>query len=135
METTLAPLSAADIDAIAATTQVFARSLVGRDFDTLLSLYAEDAVFMPPHHPAVHGRAALKTWLAAFPTVTLIDVRTDRIDGRGDLAYVRGSYTMSVTPGDGQQTISDAGKFLEIRQKQADGSWLLVTDMFNSDNP
>ena len=30
-------------------------------------------------------------------------------------------------------SVEDVGKYIEIRRKQADGSWLLDVDMFNSD--
>jgi len=133
MDTTLAPLSAADLDAIAAVGRAFSGALVRRDLDTLASLYSDDAVLMPPHHPAVQGRAAIKAWLGGFPPVTQLDLRVDRIDGRGDLAYVRGSYTMVLKPGDAPETVSDTGKYLEIRHRQPDGSWPLAVDMFNSD--
>jgi ketosteroid isomerase-like protein len=98
-------------------------------------LYTEDAVFMPPHHPAVHGRAALEIWLASFPRVLRMTLTVEDIDGRADIAYVRGSYTMTLHPEGASNPIDDAGKFLEIRKRQPDGSWLLAVDMFNSDNP
>ena len=133
MDTTLAPLSAADLDAIAAVSRAFSEALVRRDLDTLALLYSDDAALMPPNHPAVQGRAAIKAWLGGFPAVTQFELRVDRIDGRADLAYVRGAYTMVLKPGDAPETISDTGKFLEIRHKQPDGSWPFIVDMFSSD--
>ena len=34
-----------------------------------------------------------------------------------------------------EQPIQDHGKFIEIRRKQPDGSWLISRDIFNSDLP
>jgi ketosteroid isomerase-like protein len=57
----------------------------------------------------------------------------DEIDGRADLAYVRGSYSMTLHPQGAPAPVDDVGKYLEIRMHQADGSWLLAVDIFNSD--
>lgn len=126
-------LSAQDMEAIQASTDQFASLLLAGDFDALVRLWAEDAVFMPPHHPAVKGRQALRSWLAAFPPVRRFTADIEAIDGRGDLAYVRGAYAMTLQPEGAPGPVDDAGKFLEIRQKQPDGSWLLIADIFNSD--
>jgi len=39
---------------------------------------------------------------------------------------------MTLEPEDGEQ-IDDQGKFIEIRKRQANGSWPLAADMFSSD--
>jgi ketosteroid isomerase-like protein len=48
------------------------------------------------------------------------------------MAYVRGTYDMKIAMSD-TMTVSDRGKFLEIRKRQPDGSWLIHRDIFNSD--
>jgi len=98
MTVSLAPLSATDIAAIETTQLQFAAAFLRRDFDALAALYTDDAVVMPPNEPAVHGRTALKAWMAAFPVVTDFTLSTGRIEGRADLAYVRGTYTMTLRP-------------------------------------
>src|SRR5262249_20915537 len=107
--------------------------LLARSHDELVGLYAEDAVFMPPHQPAVQGRAALRAWMEAFPPLSLFEVQVDEIDGRADLAYARGRYWMKFQPEGASEPVGDFGKYVEIRKKQPDGSWLLTVDIFNSD--
>lgn len=57
------------------------------------------------------------------------------VGGAGDLAYIRGTYTMTFTPPGARVPVPDAGKFLEVRRRKADGAWLNVADIFNSDKP
>jgi ketosteroid isomerase-like protein len=40
---------------------------------------------------------------------------------------------MTVHPDGAPGPVEDQGKFLEIRRRQPDGSWLLAVDIFNSD--
>lgn len=56
------------------------------------------------------------------------------VDGRGDLAYVRGRYSM-VMALPSQPELSESGKYIEIWRKQPDGSWKLFRDIFNADAP
>jgi uncharacterized protein (TIGR02246 family) len=130
---TVGTLSAKDTAAIRAVSEQFSRLLLAQDFDALVRLYTDDAVFMPPHQPAVNGRAALRSWMAAFPKVTQFALEIDEIDGREDLAYVRGRYSMTLHPDGAPGPIEDAGKSIEIRKRQPDGSWLMKADIFNSD--
>jgi ketosteroid isomerase-like protein len=57
------------------------------------------------------------------------------VDGRGDLAYARASYSAtSEVPGI-PEPVSDVGKVLAVLQKQDDGTWLLSAVIYNSDLP
>ena len=99
------------------------------------ALYTEDAVLMPPNQPMVQGRAAIQTWKEASPTFTEFNLTVEEIDGRGDLAFVRGTYSLTMELEGAPEPIQDTGKFLDILQKQEDGSWLIAVDIFNSDLP
>ena len=135
MSEVLGTLSATDIAAIQDVSDRFARHLVAREFDALSLLYTEDAVLMPPHHPAVESRAAIQAWLGHFPRVSRLTLTNHDVQGRADLAYVRGSYEMTLHPEGAPGPIEDTGKFVEIRKRQPDGSWLIAVDTFNSDKP
>ena len=52
----------------------------------------------------------------------------------GDLAYVSGTYEERMTDASGK-TVNDRGKYLEVWEKQADGTWKVVADIWNSDLP
>ena len=62
-------------------------------------------------------------WL---PDETIVD---------GDLAFQRGSFTMTLTPRQGDGARRDlAGTYLHIYQRKADGSWALTRAMAASTN-
>ena len=118
---------------IRATSDRFAQLMMDRDFEALGQLYTVDAVLMPPNHPTVQSREQIRTFLETFPRVTRFSIGIEEIDGRDDLVYVRGTYSMTVQPDDGSGPVDDVGKFLEIRKRQPDGSFSFAVDMFNSD--
>jgi ketosteroid isomerase-like protein len=65
----------------------------------------------------------------------------------GDLAYQRGTFTVAASPKAASGGASagaaagpniprkTSGNFLRIYKRQPDGSWRMVRDMFNSDQP
>ena len=125
-------LSAQDRASIQSISDRFAKLMLARDFDALTQFYAVNAILMPPNQPAVQGRTQIKIRMEAFPKLTSFSIEVQEIDGRDDLAYVRGAYSMTIEA-DGAPAAVEEGKFLEIRKKQPDGSWPLVVDMFSSD--
>jgi ketosteroid isomerase-like protein len=126
-------LSADDISALRKLNEDFLRCFLSRDFEGIRQNYAENAVLMPPHCPACHGRDAAGKWMVEFPRSTEFRFEYHDIDGRDDLAYVRGSYFITVQPEGNPEPVNDVGKFLEICKKQPDDSWLFLVDTFNSD--
>ncbi len=129
------PLLDTDKTAMRAATDSFTVYVVqGRD-SAAAAIYAENATLMPPNHGIVQGRAAIRAYLDSFPPLTRFTAAPIEIDGRGDLAYLRGTYQMTFAPTGNQPAPQDRGKFVEIRRKQTDGKWLIVVDIFNSDLP
>jgi len=129
------PLTEADKTAIRAATDSFVANARSRRDSANAWLFTETATFMPPNGGPVEGRAAIRAWLAAFPPMSEFTATPVEIDGRGDLAYVRGTYTLTIAAASGRAAMPDHGKYLEIRRRQPDGKWLVAIDIFNSDVP
>ena len=124
-----------DVAAIRAQTAEFAKGLNTADFASVAGLYAETATFMPPNQPVVSGRAAIEAWMKGFPPVKEFLLQIVEVDGAGDIAYSRGTYSMTIAPPGAPTPVKDAGKYIEVRRRQKDGSWKIVADIFNSDLP
>jgi len=89
-EATVGTLASADHAAIRDVSKRLPDLLVGRNFFALAQLHTEDAVFMPPHHPAIHGRAALESWMASFPRVLRMTLTVEDVGGRRAVSAVDG---------------------------------------------
>ncbi len=125
-----------DIAAIQSTLQSLVRAQLAGDWDAAARFCTEDHVAMPPFRPALEGRAAWLEWVGSFD-MSFADMRAEAlaIDGRGDLAFLRGRYSEAFTPQGGSETVQRTGKFLWILRKQPDGSWLVALAIGNPDQP
>jgi uncharacterized protein (TIGR02246 family) len=99
------------------------------------ALYTQDAIVLRPHATAVQGREAIQQGLATLPRISNAKGEGVEIMGYGDLAYLRGTYSMRFTIPGVPVPIDEQGKFLQIYRKQGDGSWKLAREIYNSDLP
>lgn len=126
-------LAPADDTAVRGKLDAYFDAAISGDASRWAALYANDAVVMPPNSAAVEGRGAVETWLKALPVViTDADGEVLEVAGTGDLAYVRGTYAMSMTVPNVTQPVRQEGKLLQIYARQPDGTWLLARDIWNA---
>lgn len=96
------------------------------DAAVLTSLYAEDAVLLPPDHEPIHGREAIgEFWEQG--TDSGLEVTTLRLEVEGNLAYLVGQYRLPPT----EQEEADSGQYVLCLKRQDDGSWKLTADIWN----
>jgi uncharacterized protein (TIGR02246 family) len=127
----------ADRSAVAQATTALLNAVNASDLGGVLAIWCDDGVLMPPHHPSVHGRLALERYFGALFSRSrfTFSFTSSRIEVVGDVAFERVEYSVSASPADGGPAVHDAGKGLHIYRRQADGSWKLAQDIWNSDNP
>ena len=103
----------------------------------MMSHYLDNSVRMTPNVPAAVGSAAIRQlFLAAFEAndFEVVNELADLHIADG-LAVGRGMYTIRVSPADGSAPFDDVGKWSSALQRQPDGSWKTLWDIWNSDLP
>ena len=129
----------ADIAAIKECGNLYALALNTGDLELWLSLHTDDVAKMGPDEPAIFGNEALRAKMEpVFDNFTFeMTINSEETQVDGDLGYDRGTYTLSITPKAGGETISvmPDGKFLTIWKRQPDGSWKASHDCYNSNVP
>ena len=130
-----AKLSEADIAAIRAQVDSFVANALARRDSANAAQFTANGAILPPNGPAAEGTAAIRAWMAAFPPMTEFKAQVVDIDGVGDLAYVRGTYALTIAAAGRTPAMPDHGKWLEVLRRQSDGRWLVAYDIFNSDVP
>jgi uncharacterized protein (TIGR02246 family) len=127
-----------DVAAIKAMVAAWGPAETAGDAAALTEQYAEGAVQLPANGPIRVGKEAI---LSAFRMdfdqyiYKAADVAED-VRVVGDTAYARGTYAAKMTPKvPGAAIFDDKGKWLTAYRRQADGSWKIVVDIWNSDLP
>jgi uncharacterized protein (TIGR02246 family) len=131
------PLSPADETAIREAVTAFADAASANNTDAMAALYTEDAIVHPDGMPSATGMAAIKklwTDMAGMMRVTKFEPTVTKLSGQGDVAYVTGTFHMTMTTADSTHTALPAqeGKFVEVLWRQADKSWKVAADSWNS---
>ena len=128
---------AADEAAIAAFNDRYLGAINAGDIATLSSLTTEGHIMIASGRPPTVGKKANDEANARAFQMFNIDETWTPLETviSGDLAFQRGTFTVKATPKAGGNPSNVAGNFLRIYRKQADGSWRMVRDMFNSDQP
>jgi ketosteroid isomerase-like protein len=135
----VARLAPADEAAARGVDTLFAAAVNAGDIEGVARTYGENAWLMPPGAPPVKGRDGIRGFWAGF--LRSYDVRltfgTDRLEGRGDLAYVAGHYRMETRPKSSDVPVlaPEDGKFLEVLKRDPDGRWRYEVDMFSANTP
>ena len=96
------------------------------DAEALASLYADDAVLLPPDHEPVRGRAAIGDFWRQG-TDEGLEVTTLTVEVDGDLGYLVGRYHLPAT----DEEPADSGKYVMCLKRQRDGAWRLTADIWN----
>lgn len=106
------------------------------DVAAAVEFYTDDAKFLHPNTEIVSGKQAIKEFFETGRVFGLrrINFESIEVGYDGDLAYERGVINMDLEP-EGGQAMVDKGKYLVVMKRQADGSWKVAVDIWNSDLP
>lgn len=113
----------------------WARHWNAGELDEVVAAYAPDAVYLPPHHPAVHGRDSIREYLKVPLShgVSDLDFDVAYIKQQGPVAWDVGTYRMNV-PVNGEMGKEDHGKYLTV-WRRVEKKWLIAADAWSSDLP
>jgi len=125
------PPASQDSAELAALSDAWEAALNAGDVDSLVALYTEDALILPPNAKLASGQDAVRAEFRAMIDAGLRS-NLERIDTRtaGDIGYSIGTFTMETADG----TVVDRGKYTET-WRLTDGEWRIASDMYSSDMP
>jgi uncharacterized protein (TIGR02246 family) len=120
---------------IKAAHRAFAEAAVRHDLAGIASVFAIDAIIMPPEAEMVKGRdAILRHWKSAFDGgLSGLEINPTSIRVIGDMAVEIGHATLSMAPA-GEAATDTSVKYIEI-WKRVRGNWRVFRGMWNARSP
>lgn len=120
--------------AVRTAAEAWGKAFEAADVEKVLANYAANATVMPPDAAAIstpEERRKLWSGMLGAPgyaaTLATVDVVASK---SGDMAYERGIFELTVNDKKGKPATTK-GKYVVVWQKQADGTWKAVADIFN----
>jgi ketosteroid isomerase-like protein len=108
------------------------------DLEGTVAFYADNAVLLPPNAPIATDRKSIReSWAGLLGPNTSVSWKWSKVEvaQSGELAYIYGSYKLTIGDSSGSGPVNDTGKFLEVWKKQPNGRWKCIVDTYNSDLP
>jgi ketosteroid isomerase-like protein len=128
-------VSAAELSELDVVRDAHVGALNAGDVDAWVACFDPDGVQMPPNEPANVGIDRIRAWSQAFLSAFHVEfsVAPAYVEVAADRAIERGAWEIALLPRGGGEPMRDAGKYLTTYRRHANGSWLMVNDIWNSD--
>ncbi|NTU84750.1 MAG: SgcJ/EcaC family oxidoreductase [Chloroflexales bacterium] len=129
MDTHLGTSAAAhDEQAIRALVARWLEASATGDLPALLSLMAEDVVFLTPGQPPIRGRDAFAADAQQGQYRIEASGEVREVQVNGDWAYCWSQLVVTVTPLETGSPVRRSGPTLTILRKEPDGRWVVFRD-------
>ena len=108
------------------------------DLNGLISLFADDAVVMPPNDSPLFGKDEIRSWWEEYFQFFKIEssVETDgELTVAGNQAFDRASFTVTIVSRISGTRIRDDVRSLIVWKHEPDGAWKISHQIWNSTKP
>jgi len=125
-----------DVADITRTTHEWVAAFEANDAARGASFVTDDAMLVPPNEAVVTGAEAIEAWSQRmFESVTVEEATTTvgAVRVAGDWAVSHGEWQMTMSVGG--VTVNDTTRYMLVWERQTDGSWKVVHDIWNSALP
>ena len=130
---------ALDEKAIRDTEAAWVKAFATKEPERAAAFYADDAASMLPDTPLMTGRQAIIAGMKpelGDPNFSLVFAPTKiEIAQSGDIAYSQGTFQYTTTDPKTKKRVGQAGNYVEVYKKQADGTWKVEEDIATEETP
>jgi ketosteroid isomerase-like protein len=124
------------VESVAVASRAWDEAYASGDATRLAERYDAQAVSMPPGLTALASRSVIEADFKAFFESNTGTHRTFDADRQiaGDFVIERARYEATIRPKDGSAAVHEAGKHVVVYRRQADSSWKVFWEIWNSDD-
>jgi len=127
-----------DTVAILSMYQEWSAALASRGPEGYVAYFAEGAALLPPNEPPAVGKEAIRQWIERqLATYTIRPQRFGKrtFSGSGHWVFARFEIAGELLPKQGGEPVPFDNKYLDVLQRQTDGSWRFYYRIWNSNEP
>ena len=124
---------AVDPNEIRARYDAFNDAFSAADPEAVVAFYADNAIRVDSDGSFMDGIAAIRDEVSTFfgdNDYVLDEVTAPDIQASGDLAVTLSVFREHWTPKAGGETSQQVGQWLVVWQRQSDGSWMIIREMW-----
>lgn len=127
-----------EVETLRALHIAWAKACAAKELDAIVSHYADDAYVELANTPIISGKAEIRALMKRGIddpnlAVTFAPDQVEVSKGR-DLAYVRGTYTVTSPDPVTKQPKTAKGKYIVIYRRDLNGQWKAIHDINNRDS-
>jgi ketosteroid isomerase-like protein len=112
----------------------WSRCVRNDDLNSLMKLYSDDAILVPPNGAPIKGRKLIRQfWEGVLPHIGDIDSGLADVDGSGVMAMIAGAFTLQSTRDDGT-SVQRTGSLLTVYVR-VDSRWFIRAQTFSGHVP
>jgi uncharacterized protein (TIGR02246 family) len=129
--------SDAEVTAINVMYDAWMKDFVTHGSEGYVAHFTDDGVLWPPKSPAIVGKEAVRSWIEAFIhhlTIQVAGQAIERVKVDGDVAYCQSCATGTYAYQSNGKLLEFDQKYLDILQRQADGTWKIAYHTWSSNN-
>jgi len=130
---------ALDEKAIRENEAAWVKAFATKEPEKAAAFYADDAASMLPDTPLMTGKQAIIAGMKpelGDPNFSLVFAPTKvEIAKSGDMAYSQGRFQYTTTDPKTRKRVGQAGNYVEVYKKQADGTWKVEEDIATEETP
>ena len=125
-----------DISKIKTLSSIRAKAFNEGNADAIAAAFTETGILMAPDTKSTTGRDAVsKYYKGIFDQYkTFLESGYEEVKVSGDIAYGVGFAKVKLVPHSGGDTLASSAKYINILERQDDGSWLTTHDIWNSND-
>ena len=122
-----------DIEIITAISAARAEAFNNGNAAGIAFYFTDDAYLMAPGGETLRGPMEIEAYYQTIFDEYLTELESgyEEVKVDGDLAYGRGFAKVVLHPKSGGEPIVSTSKYLNILERQADGSWMTTHDIWN----
>ena len=124
---------ARDIAEIKSLSATRAKAFNEGNADVIATAFTESGTLMAPDMSSMTGREAVRGYYQRIfdQYRTFLESGYEEVKVSGSLAYGVGYAKVKLVPHNGGDTLVSTAKYINILQRQDDGSWLTTHDIWN----